>query len=328
MFDEKTRSKQQRQEAFDWLYNLVSPKYVEWVERRFDENSEAIPAFKAYIAFRIAIETARLFNNRHEFHVNTYNDIQKQLSAGVSKVITRTQNPWLQKCFQNGLKFQPGTVEFRLRQEILLDMQMSFSFLREDILGPELEALKPTAAPVWSFYNWLVIGAVLLLLSFGFIFNLASLALLLNKQFIIGLVSVGLLVLTARWLMKAIPAMWRSTQLYYHYGQVLGAKERNHLAQLHPNQLLGEQGSWLSSIFSGYKESGVNEEWVDLEQWLLINFNLHSHVEKNQVQQPASTPGRPLSWTSVTVFSGNRGNHVSAEATTEETASASKVVEL
>ena len=135
MMQESLQTKKQRQEAFDWLYQTISPKYIRMVEDRFDQDSDLIPAFKALIAHRIAIETAMIFDNAGRYHPETYRDIKKQLSSHVTSVIHKTQNPWLQKCFKTGLQFHGTTEEFKLRQDIIIELQKSFDFLRTEILG-------------------------------------------------------------------------------------------------------------------------------------------------------------------------------------------------
>ena len=160
----------QRQEAFNWLYQLISPKYIAMVEQHFEPDSDMIAPFKAYIAYRIAVESALLFNDPNEYHYNTYQDIKSQLSSDVTAVIRRSQNPWLRKCFQDGIRFQPGSIEFELRQQIFLDMQKNCAFLRDHILRPELDQLKPSANLSWSIWQiqpWMLVALVGVFLFFG-----------------------------------------------------------------------------------------------------------------------------------------------------------------
>lgn len=301
MMDEKLHFKQQRQEAFNWIYDLVSPKYIEMVEQRFDADSDMIPAFKAYIAYRIAVETAMMFNDSSEYHINTYQDIKKQLSSQVLSVIQRTQNPWMKKCFQEGLRFQPGSVELQLRQEIFLDMQKSFSFLREQILLPEMEKFKESYKFNWTIQPWMMVAGIVAFMFLGVFINIGITSILFNKDLLLGIGSALVLGLAARWTVNHVPGMIRSWRLYMNYGQGLGTRERRHLEHLHPDQLIGEMNTWFSFL-NGTKKSGVNETWVDLEQWMGTHLNLTVLKDQPTESQRQATPGRPSSWAPMRFF--------------------------
>ena len=295
MMEEKLHFKQQRQEAFNWIYNLVSPKYIAMVEQRFDADSDMVPAFKAYIAYRIAVETAMMFNDSSEYHINTYQDIKKQLSNQVLSVIQVSRNPWLKKCFQEGLRFQPGSVELQLRQDIFLDMQKSFAFLRDQVLLPEMDQLKQSSKFNWTIQPWMMVAVIAAFMFLGLFINFGLASVLFNKDVLFGLGAILLAGLTARWTMNNVPGMIRSWQLYMHYGHGLSNRERRHLEHLHPDQLIGDVNTWFGFL-NGANKSGVNETWVDLEQWMNMNLNLTAFKDQPSETQRQVTPGRPSSW--------------------------------
>ena len=223
MMEEHLETSIQRQEAFDWLYQLVSPKYISMVEQNFEPDSDAVPVFKAFIAYRIAMETTLLYNDPNEYHVNTCHDLKNQLNSQVTKIARRSSNPWLRKCFNDGLKFQPGTVELQLRQNILLDIQKSFNFLRDQILSPEMEQLKSSEKIAFSVQPWMFVPAIAFCIFLALFINFGGAALLLNKDVILGISTAILLGVGVRWTVMSVPGFWRSLQLRWHYGQGLSS---------------------------------------------------------------------------------------------------------
>lgn len=319
MMQEYLKTSPQRQEAFNWLYQLISPKYIAMVEQNFEPDSDMIAPFKAYIAYRVAVESALLFNDPNEYHFNTYHDIKNQLTSDVTTVIRRSQNPWLKKCFQEGLRFQPGSVEFELRQQIFLDMQKDCAFLRDHILGPELDQLKPSVNLSWSIWQmqpWMWVALVGVFLFFGAFINVGLATVLLNKEVLMGIGTALLIGVVAQWLIKAVPSFLRSVQLKWHYGQWLGITERNHLSNLHPEKLIGDNSSWMS-YFNGSKKSGVNETWVDLDQWMAQNLSLYTFAKPQNDTKVQATPGRPTSWGMMQFFSSDNVRSDVQEATVE-----------
>lgn len=325
MMQESLQTKKQRQEAYDWLYQTISPKYIRMVEDRFDQDSDLIPAFKALIAHRIAIETAMIFDNAGEYHPETYRDIKKQLSSHVTSVIHKTQNPWLQKCFKTGLQFHGTTEEFKLRQDIIIELQKSFDFLRTEILGPEIQ--KSKAAIQKSFkiepWIWALIGVGIV--CFGVFFSSLALTILMNKELMITLGTLLSIMLIARWSMEFIPSMWRSMQFRWQFGTGLGTKEREHLANLHPDHLVGEKNQWFGFILNSSNQSGVNETWVDLDEWLMCHFNLYPKQKIEAQTNLSSTPGKPLSFNSVRFFKSCDSSEARQQALAHYTGSVSKV---
>jgi hypothetical protein len=296
-----------RVRAFSWCYDLVAEKHISEIGRHFPQDSETATALKIFLGYRVAIEMGMLYLDptHHDQHV--FSSIRKQLDKQINQLIRDSRNLALMRVFQFNGHCSTGE-ESKLRQTILLDLQMDFEYLREHVFMPEMDRMLAKEEIMFNWRNWWFVIVGVGLLSMGFIFNLAAWQVLLDPTVMAwtgGIIVTGLLI---QWAMREIPVWYRSALLGYHYGQSY-TDMKDHLNALNPVKPQVESG-WWDGLFKTTSK-GLDETWLSLDSWANTRFE----VKKNTASRASiiKTPRRE--WldiarkpTSPSVFSPKKGS--------------------